>query len=68
MDAYVKDCPYAQFVNLCRGWALQAAAGNREVAASAYAYLVRQLKYGDTDKGRVLALLEGVLSFYDAST
>lgn len=68
MDVYLTECPFAEFVRECRYWAVEVAAGNREVAASAYAYLVRQLKYGDTDKEMVLALLDGVHSFYDAST
>ena len=68
LDVYLEDCPFPEFVRECRAWALSVAAGNREVAASAYSYLVRQLKYGDTDKDRVLALLEGVRSFYERST
>lgn len=68
LDAYLDDCPYPQFVRECRAWAVCVAAGNREVAASAYSYLVRQLKYEDTNKERVLTLLDGVRSFYDAST
>ena len=46
-----------------REWALKVAAGRREVAACAYTYLLRQLKYPDTDKARILALLEGVRAF-----
>ena len=68
LDAYVACCPFAQFVRECRSWALRAAAGKREVAASAYAYLVRQLKYRDTRKELALALLGGVRAFWDAST
>ncbi len=68
VEVYVKECPFAQFVRECRAWALSVAAGKREVAASAYAYLVRQLKYEDTRKERALALLDGVRAFYDAST
>ncbi len=68
LDAYLDSCPFPEFVRECRGWALRAAAGNREVMASAYSYLVRQLKYDDTDKDRALALLDGVRSFYGGST
>lgn len=68
LSVYLEECPFAQFVRECRSWAERVAAGRREVAASAYAYLVRQLKYDDTNKDRALALLEGVRSFYDAST
>lgn len=68
LDAYLEDCPYPEFVRQCRNWALRVAAGNREVAVSAYIYLTRQLKYEDTDKDRALALLEGVRSFFAGET
>lgn len=68
LDAYLEDCPFPEFVRECRNWALRVAAGNREVAVSAYSYLARQLKYDDTDKDRTLALLDGVRLFYDGST
>lgn len=68
LEVYLDSCPFAEFVRECRAWALRSAAGNREVAASAYSYLVRQFKYDDTDKDRALALLDGVRSFYDGST
>lgn len=67
LDAYLADCPMPEFVRACREWALNVAAGRREVAACAYTYLLRQLKYSDTDKGRILALLEGVRSFMQAT-
>ena len=68
LDTYLVDCPFPEFVRECRQWALSVGAGNRDVASSAYSYLVRQLKYDDTNKDLVLALLEGVRSFYDEST
>ena len=68
LEVYLDSCPFPEFVRECRAWALRTTAGNREVAASAYSYLVRQLKYDDTDKERALALLDGVLSFYEEST
>lgn len=68
LDAYLEGCPYPEFVRQCRNWALRVAAGNREVAVSAYSYLARQLKYEDTDKDRALALLEGVRSFFTDET
>ncbi|MCY4136862.1 MAG: response regulator [Rhodobacteraceae bacterium] len=68
LDAYLEGCPFPEFVRECRNWALRVAAGNREVAVSAYSYLARQLKYNDTDKDRALALLDGVRLFYDSST
>ena len=68
LDYYLDDCPFPQFVRECRAWAVCVAVGNREIAASAYSYLIRQLKYEDTNKERALALLDGVRSFYDVST
>ena len=68
LEVYLEGCPFAEFMRECRAWAIDVAAGRREVAASAYSYLVRQLKYHDTDKSRVLHLLEGVRSFCDGST
>lgn len=67
LDAYHEGCPFSEFVRECREWALRAAAGKREVAASGYSYLLRQLKYDATDKDRALALLDGVRSLYNDS-
>jgi CheY-like chemotaxis protein len=67
IDEYIRGCPATEFVMQCRGWASRVAAGNREIAASAYAYLMRQLKYSDTRKKLVLGLLEGVRSFYSST-
>ncbi|MGO6724524.1 phosphotransferase [Rhizobium ruizarguesonis] len=60
LDAYLENCPIPGFIRACREWSTAVAAGRREIAASAYTYLLRQLKYSDTDKERILALLEGV--------
>lgn len=68
LGVYLDSCPFPEFVRECRGWTLRTAAGKREVAASAYSYLVRQLKYKDTNKDRALALLDGVRSYYYGST
>lgn len=67
LDAYLAGCPMPEFVRACREWALNVAAGRREVAACAYTYLLRQLKYQDTDKDRILALLEGVRALMNAT-
>lgn len=68
LDAYLIGCPFPKFVCECRRWALCVAAGKREVAASAYSYLIRQLKYKNTNKALAVALLDGIKSFYDEST
>jgi hypothetical protein len=65
LDQYVIGCPAEAFVRECRSWAVRSAAGHREIAATAYSYLVRQLKYGDTNKDLALALLTGVRAYYD---
>jgi aminoglycoside phosphotransferase (APT) family kinase protein len=67
LDRYLVDCPCAEYVRSCREWAQRLAAGNREIAACAYSYLVRQLKYEDTDKGRVMSLLKGVKNLFEAT-
>jgi len=67
LDAYVAECPATGFVRECRQWALEVAAGQREVAASAYSYLVRQLKYEDTNKDLILSLLEGVHDWFSST-
>jgi CheY-like chemotaxis protein len=63
LDVYLDGSPIPLFVRACRAWAEARAAGRREIAASAYSYLLRQLKYDDTDKGRILALLQGVRAY-----
>ena len=68
LDLYLHNCPFPTFVRECRAWALRVAAGKREIAASAYSYLARQLQYQDTQKARALALLEGIQSFLAEST
>lgn len=60
LDAYVVDCPMPEFIRACRAWSENLMVGRRELAACAYTYLLRQLKYPDTDKDRILALLQGV--------
>lgn len=60
LDAYLVGCPMPEFIRACRAWSEKLMVGRRELAACAYSYLLRQLKYDDTDKDRILALLEGV--------
>jgi hypothetical protein len=60
LDSYVVGCSCPEFILECRNWAQQAAAGRRELAASMYTYLIRQLKYPDTRKSLILDLLSGV--------
>ena len=67
LESYLEGCPIPAFIRECRSWAARAAAGNREICASAYAYLLRQLKYEDTNKELALALLQGVKASFDAT-
>lgn len=60
LDAYLVDCPMPEFIRACRTWSDSLVTGRRELAACAYCYLLRQLKYSDTDKDRILALFDGV--------
>lgn len=60
LDQYAASTPRHQFVRDCRAWAHDVAASGREVPASAYAYLVRQLKLPDTDKALTQRFLESV--------
>jgi hypothetical protein len=62
-DQYLAECPAQHFIKECRDWARTIAAGNREIAAAAYSYLMRQLKYPDTDKSLALSLLNSGLVY-----
>lgn len=64
VNLYLKDCPYPSYVNACRDWAYEVAHGNRAIYAIAYAYLVKQFKYRDTDKEIAKALIEAVVTAY----
>lgn len=65
LTVYLEGCPYPNFIQACRSWALRIAAGEREVASVTYSYLIRQLKYPDINKNRVLDLLAGAKAYYD---
>jgi CheY-like chemotaxis protein len=60
VSAYTQQCPFAEFIKACRAWSDRVGVGPREISASAYGYLLRQLKYPDTDKEMVLTLLTSV--------
>jgi hypothetical protein len=59
MDSYLAGCPVSEFVRACRGWATVAAAGTDELLATAYAYALRQTKYGDAGTELALAIARG---------
>jgi CheY-like chemotaxis protein len=60
VERYTAGSPISAFVLACRSWATQVAAGDREMLAAAYAYVLRQLKYEGTRKDVALALLDAI--------
>jgi aminoglycoside phosphotransferase (APT) family kinase protein len=67
LNTYFVGCPAASFIRACRAWAGRAGAGQREEAAVAYSYLVRQPKYDDTNKELILSMLDGVKGHYSST-
>lgn len=60
VDAFADGSPFEAFVKECRANASKVCTGERELCAVAYAYLLRQFRYDDTDKERLRVLIEGV--------
>jgi CheY-like chemotaxis protein len=46
-STYARACPYPQFLRACRSWSATAQRSEEERAATALAYVLRQLKYGN---------------------
>jgi CheY-like chemotaxis protein len=65
LEAYVTRCPVREFIRACREWAVNDAAGNREVYANAYAYAMRQLKYSDTDHNLAKAIISSAIEAFN---
>jgi len=65
LDLYLEDCPAPNFVKACREWAESQAQGSRDIPAMAYAFLLRQFKYDDTDKELARNLLLGIKAAFD---
>jgi len=64
---YIQNCPCPAFVEACRNWCYDVAAGDREIYASAYTYLLLQLTYPQTDRKLIFSLLDAVRrSFLDS--
>jgi CheY-like chemotaxis protein len=59
LDTYCEACPFEALVRACREWALNVAATPEEVAASAYAYALRQVKYRQPTLALAVAVAEG---------
>ncbi|OOO28801.1 hypothetical protein BS627_01180 [Agrobacterium salinitolerans] len=60
VDDYVQNNPYEKFINKCREWAHDVAAGDLDVLACAYAFVLRQLKYKTVDSATTLKLLHSI--------
>lgn len=63
--AFAGAAPASDFVAACRDWAHEVAAGDREVYATAYAYLLRQLKYDGPNTDLALTMLTAVRDAFD---
>ena len=61
-EAFAERCPFGPFILGCREWALAVAASPEELVAMAYAYAMRQLKYDDTRKPLVRALIRACIA------
>lgn len=62
IDAYCAGAAYEPFIRSCRAWAESVAASPQEVLAVAYSYALRQLKYDDTDKALVRAIVSACIA------
>ncbi|MDH4983969.1 response regulator [Aminobacter anthyllidis] len=62
LDAYCAGSAYEPFIRSCRAWAAGVAASQGEVLAVAYSYVVRQLKYDDTDKVLARAIIRACIA------
>jgi hypothetical protein len=62
IDQFCAGSPYEAYLRACRTWALENAGSEQEVWAVGYSYALRQLKYNDTDKVLVRAILRGCIA------
>jgi CheY-like chemotaxis protein len=62
LDQYCVGCPVEGFVRACRGWAIAVSAGREELLATAYAYSIRQTKYGDNNKALAMSVALGAFN------
>jgi len=61
IDVFCSGCPVEAFVRACRAWAVNVSAGEQEVLATAYAYSVRQVKYGNASLPLALRVAAGTV-------
>lgn len=62
VDAFCEGAAHELFTRACRTWAEGVAASPQEVLAIGYSYALRQLKYNDTDKTLVRAIVNACIA------
>lgn len=67
LEQYLLGCPCPEYIRACRCWTVNVAAGKREIAAVAYVYLLRQMKFSTTNKAKAMSLLEGVKKLWEST-
>ena len=58
IEIYAREAPLSDFVRAARAWALDAAQTEQSFLALVYCHALRQLKYGDTNKERAIAIAQ----------
>lgn len=61
LDDYCAGAVYEPFIRSCRSWAESVAASPQEVIAVAYSYALRQIKYNDTNKALMRAIVSACI-------
>ena len=63
-EEYINSSQTTEVTRSCFAWAESVSAGHREIAVSAYSYLLWQLKFKKTNKDRIKNVLTGVRNYY----
>jgi hypothetical protein len=64
---YTEGSNYRLFISACRDWSYKVAAGDSEVLACAYAYLMKQLKYSDVNHDLIRGLLQSLRPYFEST-
>jgi CheY-like chemotaxis protein len=67
VDRFTENAVPREMIRASRQWAHSVAAGDREVYACAYSFVLRQLKYPDTDKDLAVAFLGSLRRIVEAT-
>lgn len=62
VDAFCEGATYETYIRSCRSWAEDIAGSPQEVLAVAYSYALRQVKYDDTNKALVRAIVNACIA------